>query len=121
MIYHITSRANWDEAQTQTYYRAPSLETEGFIHCSTRHQILGVADDLYRDQQDLLLLCIDEKLLHAPLVWEAPPHPKSDLAQQTSDDSLFPHIYGVLNLDAVTAAFEFREARSGFALPPDLP
>ena len=89
MIYHITSRANWDEAQTQTYYRAPSLETEGFIHCSTRHQILGVADDLYRDQQDLLLLCIDEKLLHAPLVWEAPPHPKLEAGgrDKTSDDA----------------------------------
>lgn len=121
MIYHITSRANWAEAQTRGHYRAPSLDIEGFIHCSARHQILAVANDFYRGQADLLLLCIDENLLDAPLVWEAPAHPNPILAELSADDSVFPHIYGVLNLDAVTGVFEFCEARAGFALPPDLP
>ena len=121
MIYHITSRANWDEAQTSGRYCAPSLESEGFIHCSTRDQVLGVANEFYRGQTDLMLLCIDESLLRTPLAWEAPAHPKSSRAEQSADDSVFPHIYGVLNLDAVIGAFDFNEARTGFALPPNLP
>jgi uncharacterized protein (DUF952 family) len=35
MIYHITTNAEWQNAQTKGEYTAPSLQTEGFIHCST--------------------------------------------------------------------------------------
>ena len=121
MIYHITSRANWAVAQTQGHYRAPSLESEGFIHCSTRHQILGVANELYRGQTGLLLLCIDENLLGAPLVWEAPDHPIPDNSASAAEGPLFPHVYGVLNLDSVVASLDFPETESGFSLPPNLP
>ena len=121
MIYHITSQAAWAEAQKRTHYSAPSLENEGFIHCSTREQLLSVANALYRGQTDLLLLCIDEDKLCAALRWEAPAHPKAPTAEQAADGSLFPHLYGVLNLDAVAAVFDFDEAESGFAPPPALP
>jgi uncharacterized protein (DUF952 family) len=121
LIYHITSRKRWAEAQALGCYRAPSLESEGFIHCSTRQQVLGVANDLYRGQTCLLLLCIDEKLLDGLLAWEAPAHPHPNQAEPTSDDPLFPHLYGALSLHAVKGAFAFFEARSGFLLPPDLP
>lgn len=121
MIYHITTRRCWDEARTRSHYRAPSLDSEGFIHCSTRDQILRVANDFYRGQPALLLLCIDENRLGAPLVWEAPAHPKSGTAEKIADDSVFPHLYGALNLDAVKGVFDFHEAGSGFLLPPGLP
>lgn len=121
MIYHITSRSAWAEAQTRGYYCAPSLDVEGFIHCSTRDQLLQVANDFYRGRTDLLLLCIDETLLRAPLAWEAPAHPKTGTAEQRADVSAFPHIYGALNLNAVVRVFFFREAGAGFLLPPDLP
>jgi len=83
--------------------------------------VLGVANDFYRGQSDLLLLCIDEGRLRAELRWEVPAHPKASLAEQAADGSLFPHLYGVLNLDAVVGAIDFNETESGFALPPDLP
>lgn len=121
MIYHITSRANWAVAQTSGHYRAPSLESEGFIHCSTRAQVLKVANDFYRGQTDLMLLCIDENLLGAPLIWEAPAHPNRDKSASAADRSLFPHVYGVLNLDSVVAVLDFPETESGFSLPPNLP
>lgn len=121
MIYHITCRAAWEEARKHGHYRAPSLESEGFIHCSTRDQLLAVANDFYRGQKDLLLLCIDENLLGAPLLWEAPAHPNPNQAEQAAADPLFPHLYGVLNLDAVIGVFAFHEAGTGFFLPPNLP
>ena len=61
MIYHITKRAAWEQSLTKGHYSASSLDSEGFIHCSTRDQVLGVAQDLFRGQSDLVLLCINEK------------------------------------------------------------
>ncbi len=121
MIYHIISRAAWALAQARGRYQPPSLASEGFIHCSTRGQALSVANDFYRGQADLLLLCLDETKLLAELRWEAPAHPNATSLKQTADASPFPHLYGELNLDAVVAVFNFNETASGYALPPDLP
>ncbi|MDE2853624.1 MAG: DUF952 domain-containing protein [Chloroflexota bacterium] len=121
MIYHITSGSAWDDAKRRGTYRAPSLENEGFIHCSTRDQLLGVANAFYRGREDLALLCIDESKLRAELRWEAPAHPTPETADRRENDAPFPHIYGVLNLDAVVAVCDFRADRTGFALPDKLP
>ena len=121
MIYHITSRAAWAEARKLKLYRAPSLESEGFIHCSTREQVLGVANEIYRGQSDLLLLCLDASKLHAELRWEAPAHPRGSGAEGAASDSLFPHLYGPLNLDAVVDVHELTESESGFARLPRQP
>lgn len=116
MIYHITTRGEWVAAQCAGSYRAASLDSEGFIHCSTRRQVLAVANQFYRGRGDLLLLCIDESRLHAPLVWEAPAHPEPDSGDFAAGDSEFPHIYGALNLDAVVALESLRESGDGFEL-----
>lgn len=121
MIFHIATKAAWAEAQAGGHYRAPSLDDEGFIHCSTREQVLGVANEIYSGQTDLLLLCIHEGRLRAELRWEAAAHPKASMAEQTADGSLFPHLYGVLNLDAVVDVRALAEGATGFALPPDRP
>ena len=91
MIYHIVSRESWDAALVQGEYRAPSLITEGFIHCSDEDQVMGSAERYYRGQSGLVLLAIDERRLTAPLKYER----------------LFPHIYGPLNLDAVASVTTF--------------
>lgn len=121
MIYHIVSRVDWGRPIDQDQYSAPSLKAEGFIHCSTREQALAVANDFYRGQRDLLLLCIDESKLTAELRWEAPAHPNPAAVEQTRTEALLPHIYGALNLEAVVQAREFREGDRGFQFPPDLP
>ncbi|MCY4062522.1 MAG: DUF952 domain-containing protein [Chloroflexi bacterium] len=120
MIYHITTCAAWADAQKRGDYQAPSLKNEGFIHCSTRDQLLYVADSFYRGETDLLVLCIDECKLGAELRWEAPAHPESLNDSAVSSDVLFPHLYGPLNLDAVMAVHGLKEGASGFALPPGL-
>ncbi len=121
MIYHITSGAAWAQAQMRGQYRAPSLASEGFIHCSTRDQVPGVANEFYRGKADLRLLCINADKLKCELRWEAAAHPDGVMAPHSRDDARFPHLYGALNLEAVVAAVAFKERDSGFALPPDLP
>jgi len=101
MIYHITSAAAWGEALAQGEYRAESLADEGFIHCARREQVLPVARAFYAGQVDRVILCIDERLIRAPLRWEAPSHPHPPAAGASGLDALFPHIYGPLDISAV--------------------
>jgi len=118
MIYHVTSRSAWSEARQSGEYRAESLETEGFIHCSTEAQVLPVVEKFYMGQRGLLLLTIDPALLSSDLKWEPPSggSPPPGVAE----GDLFPHIYGPLNLDAVVKAVDLESNPDGhYNLPMD--
>lgn len=117
MIYHITSLRAWREAQQRGEYRADSLETEGFIHCSTSEQVLPVAENFYKGKGRLLLLMIDPSLLVSGLKWEPPsggtPPPG------VPEGAQFPHIYGPINLDAIVKVFDLESNPNGkYTLPP---
>jgi uncharacterized protein (DUF952 family) len=116
MIYHITSRAAWNEAQDRGEYRTESLETEGFIHCSTEEQVVPVAQKFYAGQHDLLLLVIEPALLESDLKWEPPS--EGTPPPGVSEGDLFPHIYGPINLDAVVKVFDLEISPDGkYSLP----
>ena len=118
MIYHITSRNDWQDAQATGQYRVASLETEGFIHCSTRSQALPVAQTFYKGQKGLILLAIEPTLLSSPLKWEPPsdgvPPPG------VSEKERFPHIYGPINLSAVVKVLDLESKQDGDFILPNL-
>jgi uncharacterized protein (DUF952 family) len=89
-ILHITTRGAWEAARAAGRYEPPSFAPEGFIHFSDPHQVAAVAKARYAGVDDLVLLHVDTKRLTAPLKYEA------------ADGDSFPHLYGALNLDAVT-------------------
>ena len=60
-LLHITTQAEWEKALRTGEYTHPSLESEGFIHCSKASQILWVANRFYRGNSNLILLQIDAK------------------------------------------------------------
>lgn len=110
MIYHIAAHADWKAAQAAGVYTVASLAQEGFIHCSTKVQVLGTAARFFAGRQDLVLLEIDPARLTAELRYE-----------EGEPEVLFPHIYGLLTLDAVIAAHTFAPGQDGaFRLPPDM-
>jgi len=116
MIFHITTRTAWTEAQERGEYTAPSLSVEGFIHCSTRSQILRVAENFYKGQKGLVLLVIEPTLLSSMLRWELPF--EQILPAGIAEGEKFPHIYGPLNLDAVVKVAELEVDSTGaFTLP----
>ena len=104
MILHLTNSANWIEAQQQGFITAPSLAAEGFIHCSTEHQMSDVANKYYRGATDMVLVVINQTYLASPLKWEPPAH--IDGSPSLPHEPLFPHIYGTVNLGAVTDCSE---------------
>lgn len=94
MIYHVTTRAEWDRAQQLGAYEAASLPIEGFMHASAdERQVAGVLQRYFAGQSGLVKLTIDPARLTHELKWELAP----------SVNEEFPHIYGPLNLDAVVA------------------
>jgi uncharacterized protein (DUF952 family) len=109
MLFHIIERAAWQTAQNVGVYRAPSLETAGFIHLSHKSQVVWVANQFYRGQTDLLLLMIDPARLPATLRYDVVP-----------GHGTFPHLYGALDLNAVAQVWEFLPQANGeFVLPPE--
>ncbi len=113
MILHIVKRSEWEDAARKGSYEPASVGAEGFIHCSTIEQLLDTANRFYRGQKDLIVVCIEERRLNAPLKFEAP-----SMLNHEKRDGLFPHIHGALNLEAVIKVVEFPCADDGtFRLP----
>ena len=108
-IFHVTTRAQWEHAQATGTYRGDTLDTQGFIHCSTAAQVAGVANAIFRGRQDLILLRIDSTRVQPEIRYEPPTAPENER---------FPHIYGPLNADAVLETLPFEPGPDGsFRLP----
>ena len=113
IIYHITTCEAWEEAKTAGQYTAPSLAGEGFIHASTREQVMGTANLLFHGQAGLVLLVIDSENISSMV--------RFDPVTAHGGVKEFPHIYGPLNLSAVIDIVEFPPGQDGyFSFPPQL-
>ena len=109
VIFHITTRDEWNRSEGT--YRSENFTIDGFIHCSTREQVIQVANARFRGQTGLVLLSIDTAKVIAEILYE----------NLEGGQELFPHIYGELNSDAVVQFTEFGPAANGyFTLPSSL-
>ena len=91
LIYHLTYKRSWEAAKPTGEYAAPSLAEEGFIHCSKDiTQLLKVSARLYPGDENLLVLYVDLDKLTSPIKEEP-----------SRSGEIYPHIYGMLNADAV--------------------
>jgi uncharacterized protein (DUF952 family) len=112
-LFHLAEYSSWREAVAAGEYRRSTrgitLEEQGFIHCSLRHQLPAVARLVYADADDLVLLVIDAARLTAPVRFEA--------AGPGGEE--YPHIYGPLPVSAVTAAIAVSRDPGGELILPD--
>ena len=95
MIYHVTTRHDWEINKEKLSFAPADFFREGFIHCCTPLQLDGVLDRYFKGKTGLVLLKIDESKLTAPLKFES-----------STNDELFPHLYGELNTSAVIGTEE---------------
>ena len=108
MVFHLIDRAGWALAVEQGSHRPPSLAAEGFVHLSTRAQVLGTANRFFRGRTDLLLLQIDEGSLTGALKYE-----------EGEPGQLFPHFYGPLPVSAILAVLSLEvDDAGGFSRMP---
>lgn len=110
LILHITKRDRWEETKSTKVYRGDTLESEGFIHCSTLEQVIKVANAFFKSQSGLVLLCLESEKVEPEIKYEG-----------IDGGELFPHIYGALNIDAVVQVVAFEPREDGlFELPGEL-
>jgi glutathione S-transferase len=108
LIFHLAIASEWMAAlESGTPYSrstlGQSVEEIGFMHCSTRRQVRGVADAFYRGRNDVMLLIIDVTKVDAEIRRE----------NLDGGSEMFPHIYGFLPLDAVVSAEAIRLGPDG--------
>ena len=108
VIYHILTASEWEVALRRPFYQHATFEADGYIHCCTAEQLKYVGDHYFRGQRDLVILCIDAALVAASIKYE-------DL---NAEGMLFPHIYGMLNLNAVKKVVLFPPSADGTFLAP---
>ncbi len=88
-IYKIVAEGEWRAAEARGGYEGSAVDRkDGFIHFSTATQAPETAAKHFAGAENLLLVAVDASLLD--LRWEA-----------SRGGELFPHLYGVLPLDAV--------------------
>ena len=110
-LYHITFADEWHDAQTVGKYQPAGFAREQFIHCSYGHQLLTVANRFYQGQNGLVILLIDSSKIKVGLIEE----------NLEGGTELYPHLYGVLPVDAVIEAIAFPcNAAGSFTLPEEL-
>lgn len=112
-LFHITERAAWANALREGEYRVSTrnltLAEQGFIHCSLRHQLRAVAEYVYGDADDLVVLVIDSARVPAPVRYEAP----------GPDSERYPHVYGPVPTRAVTGVVPITRDAAGRLVLPD--
>jgi len=102
-LFHIVGRSDWQCAVPAGEYRAASLDSEGFIHCSFAGQVAGVANRLYRDVAELCVLEIDPMRLSARVLVE----------DSYGSGTAFPHVYGPIPVAAAVAVHELTRGVEG--------
>ncbi len=91
-LFHIFEKARWAEVQGRGDYSPDAFEKDGFIHFSSKHQLKSTAEKYYKGQTGLGVLKVEIARLKAPLKYE----------NLLGGEELFPHLYGPLNLDAIS-------------------
>jgi len=112
-IQHVVPLEEWNAAPDRPYAPA-SLAKDGFVHCSPDAETtLAVINAFHRTApRPLLTLVLAEDRLASRLEWEAAaPVPPPGVPEST----LFPHVFGPLDRDAVERVLEVQWDEQGQA------
>ncbi len=90
-IYKICQAAAWRAAKARGVFAGSPIDlADGYIHFSTLEQVAETAARHFAGEGDLVLVAVDTDKLTPPLRYEP-----------SRGGSLFPHLYGDLDLTAV--------------------
>ena len=110
VLVHIVEAERWAEFEDTDAYTHPSLDEQGFVHCSTTESVLPVARYNYADATDPRLLVVERAAVEDDLRFEEMP-----------GGTAYPHIYAELPTDVVTGVFPLeRDEADRFVLPEEL-
>ena len=98
-LFHLATPGDWAAAQQAGEIHPPSLDAEGFVHCSWGRQVAGTVTKHFDGATDLLALRLDRDRLGDIEVVEEDSY---------GSGQAFPHVYGPIPTDAVLATVRLR-------------
>ena len=114
-IFHIAVGSDWTKAADLSTYEPATLSDDGFVHCSYPWQLERVANAAFAGRRGLVLLRIDPDRVRA-VVHDERPEPDAP-----PEAPLFPHVYGPIDVDAVTGVWPFdADADGHFHMPEEV-
>jgi uncharacterized protein (DUF952 family) len=93
-IIKIIRITDWEKAQINGAIIEPSLEEEGFIHCSYTNQVAGTVAKHFSEEKFILFLVVCEEKIRSLL--------KIELAK---NGEYYPHIYGPIKVETITHTY----------------
>ena len=99
LIYHIVLPDAWAAFESDLF-EAASLESEGFIHCSFADQLDAVLQRYYRGAERVVVLEIETDRLMSRMIKEP-----------STNNEIYPHVYGPINRNAIVGVKEKKLAR----------
>ncbi|CAF3702300.1 unnamed protein product [Rotaria socialis] len=107
-IYHLAPATRWYTWSEDKPYLPAEYDKDGFIHCTSGDELMiKVANRFYKGVPgDYVLLVLDITKLKgpaSPVKWE----------EASEFDSLFPHIYGAIDRNAVVEVRSLQRTDDG--------
>lgn len=103
LLFHITTRDEWEQYKSTGTYKPQSLEEQGFISFVSGNQLEEVANRLYPDKDQILLLVIDVSMIREQIKYE----------EEKGTDEKFPHLYEPLSVNAVIDKIDVQAEKDG--------
>jgi uncharacterized protein (DUF952 family) len=106
ITYHLTPLAWWEAAPADESLTAPSLASEGFIHCTDgADEMVATANRHYRDDpRPFVILSVDLDRVGSPWRIDDP-------------SGIYPHVFGPIDRAAIVAVVPAPRASDGRFLP----
>jgi uncharacterized protein (DUF952 family) len=119
IVYQIAILDNFINASKNNSYIPDDFDTSGFIYCTGEPEttLLVLEDYFGQVINEILLLRIAKDKLISPIKFEDPAPLIGGGTSHIKQGVVFPHIYGPLNLDAITGAAIVNKKSGKFVWP----
>ena len=107
MIIHCMKKEAWKQVEHEDFWGEDEIRKSGFIHCSTVKYLWRVLPGFEDTDEDMVLLCIDERKLNTKLLYED---------DETYQGRYYPHVYGPINNSAVVYVLDYLKDPDGHYL-----
>jgi uncharacterized protein (DUF952 family) len=103
IVYKVMSAAESEQMQRDGEFRGSAVDiADGYIHLSRGSQLAATVDRHFNGVSGLMLVAVDLSLLSDTVRWEP-----------LRGGQLFPHIYGVLPVEAVVSVMALERTPDG--------
>lgn len=108
-IFKLLTQEQWQSFKAEDHFTGAPIDiADGYIHFSSAIQVAETGAKYFADLPGVVLAEVDTEKLSVPIAWEP-----------SRGGALFPHLYAVLPLSAVTRSAELGKDDAGQLVFPD--